>query len=153
MKKEQIDNLYFVHLEDEINSGNQIHDICKCAYLLVNSEKKNIREVTKNNCKEFIDQLAKKKIIFDFYKKYSKWFEIKGDVLNHTTVEYRCSSVDKVLVNYYIDNGNFDIYKSVVSENSSVIHYWFVKNGKGYEIYTGTADSNSDDFILDIINS
>ncbi len=54
---------------------------------------------------------------------------------------------------YYIDNGNFDIYKSVVSENSSVIHYWFVKNGKGYEIYTGTADSNSDDFILDIINS
>ena len=106
VKKEQIDNLYFVHLEDEINSGNQIHDICKCAYLLVNSEKKNIREVTKNNCKEFIDQLAKKKIIFDFYKKYSKWFEIKGDVLNHTTVEYRCSSVDKVLVNYYIDNGN-----------------------------------------------
>ncbi|MEE0942207.1 MAG: hypothetical protein UIB63_03730 [Methanobrevibacter sp.] len=79
------------------------------------------------------------------------------------------SSDIKIFVNKYVNHKNktenksveishlayndSDIYKSVVSDNSSVIHYWFVKNGKGYEIYTGTANSNSDELVLDIINS
>ncbi|WP_296789772.1 hypothetical protein [uncultured Methanobrevibacter sp.] len=49
--------------------------------------------------------------------------------------------------------GDSDIYKAVVNDNASIVHYWFLKNGKCYEIYTGTANSNTDNLILDIIKS
>ena len=63
-------------------------------------------------------------------------------------------SADNQSVNIlHLDYEGSDIYRSVVSDNSSVVHYWFVKNGKGYEIYTGTADSSSDEFIMNIIKS
>lgn len=57
-----------------------------------------------------------------------------------------------VEISQFQSNGQ-NIYKSVVSDNVSVVHYWFLKNGKCYEIYTGTADSNMDNLISDIVKS
>ena len=49
--------------------------------------------------------------------------------------------------------GGMQVYKSTINENSKVIHYWFVKNGKTYSIYTSNADKNTGDIILNMIKS
>ena len=46
-----------------------------------------------------------------------------------------------------------EIHKSIVQDNSSVVHYWFNKNNHNYEIYTPTADPTMDKLIIEIIKS
>lgn len=74
-------------------------------------------------------------------------FFVNDYVVHKNTTENKSVNISK------LDYADSTIYKSVVSDNSSVIHYWFLKDGKTCEIYTGTADSNTDNFILDIIKS
>ena len=52
-----------------------------------------------------------------------------------------------------LDLDGLTVYKSVVQNNSSVVHYWFIKDNHIYEIYTPTFDSNMETVILNIIKS
>lgn len=45
------------------------------------------------------------------------------------------------------------VYKGTINGSSKVIHYWFVKDGKTYSIYSSNADKNTGDTILNIIKS
>ena len=74
-------------------------------------------------------------------------FFVNDYVAHKNTTENKSVNISK------LDYSNSTIYKSVVSDNSSIVHYWFLKDGKSCEIYTGTADSNTDNFILDIIKA
>lgn len=55
-------------------------------------------------------------------------------------------------VSHITDNG-LDYFKAVVENDTRVVHYWFTIEGKIYEIYTATGDSNTDKLIQEVIKS
>ena len=57
-----------------------------------------------------------------------------------------------VMVSDLNENG-YNFHKSIAVTNSSIVHYWFIKENKIYEIYTSTADSNTDKLISSIVNT
>ena len=79
------------------------------------SEKKNLSEGIKEVAKECIEYLEKRKIRFDFYKKYARFFRISANIADKTTIVYKTRPKDKVLINYYIDNG-YDEHGEYVTE-------------------------------------
>ena len=52
-----------------------------------------------------------------------------------------------------INENGYNFHKSIAVTNSSIVHYWFIKENKIYEIYTSTADSNTDKLISSIVNT
>lgn len=58
------------------------------------------------------------------------------------TVKVTCSTVD---------NGN--VYKVEKNNDSKVIHYFFVKNGRTYEIYVWENNPNLDNLVQELIKS
>lgn len=115
VKEKPIDDMFFKHLEDELTSDLNIMDVCKCAYLKYFSTKQTITDLTKKICKECIEYLEKKNIIFDFYKMFDKWFEISGNITDKTTIVYRTEPREKVMINYYLETGNH-VEKEYVTE-------------------------------------
>lgn len=57
-----------------------------------------------------------------------------------------------VVISNYTIGGNL-IYKGVVKENPTVMHSWFVKNNKTYDIYTWDGDDNLDNIVINCIQS
>ena len=49
--------------------------------------------------------------------------------------------------------GKYTVYKSVMDNNTQIVHYWFNYDNKVYEIYTRSADSNTDSIVKNLINS
>ena len=45
------------------------------------------------------------------------------------------------------------IHKSLVENNTRVIHYWFINDGKVYEFYTWFGNSKTDEVVSDLIKS
>lgn len=115
VNEEYIDEMFFKHLGDELSRSSRLMDLCKCAYLKHYSEKKNLSEGIKEVAKECIEYLEKRKIIFDFYKKYARFFRISANIADKTTIVYKTRPKDKVLINYYIDNG-YDEHGEYVTE-------------------------------------
>ena len=50
-------------------------------------------------------------------------------------------------------SGDVSITKSVSKKDPKVFHYWFVKDGKTYEAFTWSGNSNSDNFLTTLISS
>lgn len=48
---------------------------------------------------------------------------------------------------------NMTVRKSVDKTDNHFVHYWFIKNGKVYEIYTWDADEDFDENVEFMINS
>ena len=126
--KKTIDEMFFRHLEDEILSNDHIQDVCRCAYLYKNSERVNLKQTTIDMCKKTMDNLEKKGIIFDFFKRFERWFSISYHVLDKTTIEYRTDSAGKVIINYYIDKGNLDHKEYLSDEMKPVFPGMYIKS-------------------------
>lgn len=48
---------------------------------------------------------------------------------------------------------NKTLYKSIMNNNSDIVHYWFVKDSNTYEIYTRSANPDVEKNILELIES
>lgn len=57
-----------------------------------------------------------------------------------------------VLVSNYTIDGNL-FYKSTIKENPGVMHCWFVKNNKTYDIYTWDGNNDLDMIVINCYNS
>ena len=150
--KKKVDEMYFRHLEDEILSSDTVHDVCRCAYLLKNSERVNLKSTTKQMCKENISYLEKKGIIFDFFKSYEKWFNISYNILDKTTIEYRTEPGSKIIINYYIDKGNFEHKEYVSDEMKQVFQGMYIKSFTvfyGEKINYSITKVSGDDTLID----
>lgn len=128
VKEYPVDDLYFVHLEDELTSNDNIHDVCKCAYLLHSSSKDVLSEKTKVICKDSLSYLDSKGIIFDFYKNFEKCFKLSGDIMDKTTIVYRTEPMDKVMINYYIETGNLKPKEYISEEMKQVFPGMYIKS-------------------------
>lgn len=106
IRENPVDDMFFKHLGDELVFDKNIMDICKCAYLKYQSDKKTISDTNKEICMDCMEYLDKKTIIFDFYKQFTKWFAVSDRILDKTTIVYRAEPQDKVLISYYLETGN-----------------------------------------------
>lgn len=123
-----IDSLYYKHLEDELMLEEPVFEVCRCAYLLYHSDKPTLREGTKRLCLESIAILEKQEILFDFFKRFERWFSLSGKVLDKTTVEYRCEPRDKVLISYYVETGTLNRKEYLREEMKQVFKGMYIKS-------------------------
>ena len=82
-------------------------------------------------------------------------------------LEYKDDNLEKYFQNYYnkkinisdsleITNltiNNITVRRSIDTLDNNFIHYWFINNGKVYEIYTWNADEDFDKNVEFMINS
>lgn len=54
---------------------------------------------------------------------------------------------------YNITIGEYTVYKSIMNNDTQIVHYWFIYNDQTYQIYTRSANSNSEKIISDLISS
>lgn len=128
VKESPVEDMFFKHLEDELEDNMNVSDICKCAYLRYYSEKNNISEKTKEIAGKCIEYLAKKDIYFDFFKDFGKWIKISANVLDKTTVIYRTEPQDKVMINYYIETGDLKDKEYIAEEMRRVFQGMYIKS-------------------------
>lgn len=123
-----IDDMYFKHLEDEMMLNDITFDVCRCAYLLFHSDKPNLRESTVRICQESIQYLEKRDIIFDYFKRFERWFTLSGNVLDKTTIEYRTEPRDKVMISYYVETGNLNRKEYMNEEMKPIFNGMYIKS-------------------------
>ncbi|MBQ3544953.1 MAG: hypothetical protein IJA34_08220 [Lachnospiraceae bacterium] len=169
VKETPIDELFFRHLEDEMIFNENVLDICKCSYLLYNSDKDSLSERTLEICRNSIVYLEKAGIIFDFYKNYDKFFDLSGKIMDKTTIVYRTEPADKVLINYYIETGNL-LPKDYISEEmkqvfpgmyiksytlfyGEKINYYIMETRGEDSVLTESCEYNLDDRTIEVSNS
>lgn len=82
-------------------------------------------------------------------------------------IEYKDKQITKHVENYehYIINqngtvktenftiDNVTIYKSVNEKYPNIVHYWFIKNGKTYEVSKYDANKRMDTMVINLIDS
>jgi hypothetical protein len=128
IKESPVDDMFFRHLEDELMSENSLMDVCICAYLKYYSAKHNVSDITKKIAEESIRYLAKKDIIFDFYKEYEKWFSLPEIIMDKTTIVYRTEPQDKVMINYYLETGNLEEKEYMSEEMKCIFKGMYIKS-------------------------
>ena len=128
VRESPVEDMFFKHLEDELEGNMNLADVCKCAYLKYYSEKNSITGKTKGIAKECIEYLAKKDIYFDFFKDFDKWFNISANVLDKTTIVYRTEPQDKVMINYYIETGDLKDKEYISEEMKRIFEGMYIKS-------------------------
>lgn len=82
-------------------------------------------------------------------------FENNDSDINKHIESYKAMIKDKNET-MYITNFTFDgvlIYKTDNIDNPATDHYWFVKNGKTYDIYKWDRNENMDSMVIDLMKS
>ena len=125
---------FFFYTNNTVKVGNSYfavpegyHVVDEGKYVNVTSGKNDIclyKEVSDENINKSIANYAKNKKNNNDTLKYSK-----------------------------LSSGDVNITKSVTGKNNEVIHYWFTKNGKTYEAFTWSGNSNSDNLLKNLIDS
>lgn len=144
-----VSDLLFVHIENELASNGSIMDLCKCAYLKYCSERKNLSEQAKMLTREILYDLAKRNILFDFYREFGRHFSLPDNVLDKTTICYRTSPKEKVMINYYLETGNHTSKEYISEEMKQIFKGLYTKSftlfyGEKLKVYiTEVNDGNS----------
>lgn len=105
VKGKMIENEIFQYFEKEIEENDDVPDICEVAYLKYMSMQKMLTEKQKELCQTLIQYMCKRKIFFEFYKKFQQWFPLPYRVLETTVVEYRIEPGADVRIHYIVETG------------------------------------------------
>lgn len=103
VKEKPVDEMFFLQLEEEMSVNDNLHNVCKCAYLKYCAAKNSLTERSVNICRNGLAALEKDRIIFNFYKKFNEYFPLSGTILDKFIIEYRTEPQDKVLINYILE--------------------------------------------------
>lgn len=106
VKEKPIDEIFFLHLEDEMSINDNLHNVCKCAYLRYCAAKNSLSDKAVSICRNAVSALEKDRIIFNFYKKFNEYFPLSGSILDKFIIEYRTEPQDKVYINYVLEQEN-----------------------------------------------
>lgn len=81
--------------------------------------------------------------------------EVSDDNINNVIEKYNAAKVsENDTLNFSkFSFGEVEVIKSISNKNPNVIHYWFVKDGKTYEAFTWSGNSNSDNLLKNLIHS
>ena len=103
-EKEQME-FVLSYMEKDMMRHLEIPTICKIALLEYTSQKDELEEDKREYYKSMIMELSDYNILFDFYKKYKKWFEIPFYLEDKVLIDYRTNPKDKVYISYTVGNG------------------------------------------------
>lgn len=81
--------------------------------------------------------------------------KVADDNINNSIEKYKDNKVsgNDTLNFSKFTAGDVEVTKSVSNKNQNVFHYWFVKDGKTYEAFTWSGNSNSDNLLKNLINT
>lgn len=114
-------------IEKDMKQGIRVSEICKMAYLGNAAKKENISKEQISLCKDLIYELTEINIVFEFYKKFNKWFKMPYSILDKTVIDYRTNPKNKVYIMYTVYDEDGNAGKSYTEEMSSVYPGIFVK--------------------------
>lgn len=127
VKKIQCPDSVWEILEQEYFNGLATPVIVKIAFVEKMSSKTNITERQIKICEGLIKSLVKDKIIFQFYKKFNRWFKIPFDLIDKTIIDYRTNPKHRVNIVYTINkNGGEQVENT--EEMNSIYPGIFTKN-------------------------
>lgn len=106
VKEKVIEESIFKYIERELSNGDDVNDMCGLAFLKYMSENENISGQQIEMCKTLIYDLVKIGKIFEFYKKFKKYFTLPYTVADKTVVEYKTNPENRVFIHYIMENGN-----------------------------------------------
>ena len=121
------DEKFFEYFEKDYKLGLKMAEICKMSYLSYLSKKEELSKEQVDNSKSLIYELTDLNIVFEYYKRFSKWFKMPYIIMDKTIVDYRTSPKNKVFIMYTIYDGNGEIVKTATEEMSTVFPGVFVK--------------------------
>lgn len=124
--KEAVGEIYDL-IEKDVKQGTRISEICKMAYLGNIAARDEITKEQIELCKDFIYELTEINIVFEFYKKFNKWFKMPYSILDKTIIDYRTNPKNKVYIMYTVYDEEGNAGKSYTEEMSSVYPGIFVK--------------------------
>lgn len=127
IKKQQCPDIVWEILEQEYHNGLVTPLICKLAFIEELSKRDDLTERQIKICDVLIDGLVKEGIIFEFYKKFNKWFKIPFDLVDKTIIDYRTNPKHKVNITYTIHN-SLGEKKTFTEEMKSIFQGIFTKN-------------------------
>ena len=96
IKKVQCRDIIWDILEQEYDNKLATPIICKIAFIEEMSKRTQITERQINICHTLIDGLVEDGIIFEFYKKFNKWFKIPFELVDKTIIDYRTNPKHRV---------------------------------------------------------
>lgn len=138
----------FPLLEKDIKLGVKVSEICQMAYLGYVAQKEKISEEQISLCKNLIYNLTEINIVFEFYKKFNKWFKMPFSILDKTIIDYRTNPKNKVYIMYTVYDEEGKAGKLYTEEMSSVYPGIFVKQLTmfyGEKVVYTIVDKNMDD--------
>ncbi len=103
-----VDEHIFDYVDKELSRNEEMTDICKMAYIKYYATVDDIPEGKIENAKKIIEYFSAKKIIFQCFKKYRKYFKLPYVVEDKTILEYRTNPEAKVFVNHILETGLYD---------------------------------------------
>jgi len=117
----------FEYLEKDMMQGFGVSGISKIALVEYASMKEQVTEKQKELYKNLMYQLSDHNVIFEFYKKFTRWFEVPFYVTDRTVVDYRTMPDAKVHISYTIGN-NKEESRLIVEEMTCIHPGIYVKN-------------------------
>lgn len=119
VREELVEDAVFKHIDEELDSGNEVTDMSGIAYLKYMSEKKDLSDRQIEICKKLIYDLVRVGKKFEFFHLYKKYFELPRDMADKTIVEYRTDPENRVFI-HYIDVDSDDKNEYEVAEMTPV---------------------------------
>lgn len=116
VKESIIDESIFKYIERELIEGSDVNDISQIAYLKYCSELSQLTKDQSELCRESIYELTKRNKIFEFYKKFNRYFKIPYTISDKTIIEYRTDPANKVYIHYHYENLNEDEKEYLIGE-------------------------------------
>lgn len=127
IKKVQCRDIVWDILEQEYDNKLATPIICKIAFIEEMSKRTQITEKQINICHTLIDGLVEDGIIFEFYKKFNKWFKIPFELVDKTIIDYRTNPKHRVNITYSIKKSDGQT-KEYTEEMTSIYQGIFTKN-------------------------
>lgn len=127
IKKSEVSGEFFDKMEVDMLNGMKVAEICRMAYLDHMTTKNDITDRESELCKDIIYDLTEINVVFEFYKKFNKWFKMPYSILDKTIIDYRTNPKNKVFIMYTIYDEDGNAGKPYTEEMSSVYPGIFVK--------------------------
>lgn len=102
IKKIQCPDIVWEILEQEYDNRLATSLVCKLAFIEEMSKRSNLTERQVKITERLITGLAEDNINFEFYKKFSKWFNIPYNLVDKTIIDFRTNPKHKVEITYVL---------------------------------------------------
>ncbi len=118
-KDKVIDDVIFKHIKNAIDENDDLIDICKLAYIKECSENE-LDDEQIQMCKEIVYQMCAKGKKFNFYRKFTKYFELPDSMIDKFIIEYKTTPANRVFMHYIIEKGDHNEKSYTVKEMNEI---------------------------------